>query len=72
MKICTQLVAVRNQQLLANVLQSQAQMRFAPKHKSCVCFGSGCKCDKLNLEVSAAPRSLFVIFLGSVCMLLLL
>jgi hypothetical protein len=72
MKICSQLVAVRNQQLLVNVLQSQAQMRFAPKHKSCVCFGSGCECDKLNLEVSAAPRSLFVILLGSVCMLLIM
>jgi hypothetical protein len=74
MMICTQLVSVRNQQLLGNILQSQRQMRFAPKHKSCTCTGSGCKCDKLNLDVSAAPTSNTGLYSGVLwsCMMLLM
>jgi alpha-tubulin suppressor-like RCC1 family protein len=53
--ICKQLVEVRNQQLLKNMLRSQRLMQFPPKRKSCACVGVGCKCEKLELEFSSAP-----------------
>jgi len=70
--ICSQLVEVRNQQLLGNMLRSQRQMQFVPKRRSCRCAGSGCKCDKLELEYSAAPSILFLYSIGRVWAFLLL
>jgi hypothetical protein len=72
--ICSQLVEVRNQQLLGNMLRSQRQMQFVPKRRSCRCTGSGCKCDELELQFSAAPSILFIYGIGSMwtCLLLLL
>ncbi len=60
-QICSQLVRVRNQQLLGNMVQSHRQMQFVPKRKSCGCSGSGCKCDQLELEFSAAA---YVVLFG--------
>jgi alpha-tubulin suppressor-like RCC1 family protein len=52
--VCAQLVMVRSQSMVRNVLKSHLQMQFAPQRKPCACSGSGCKCDELQLTFSAA------------------
>ena len=72
--ICFQLVAVRSENMIKNILSSQRQMQFAPQRKPCVCLGSGCKCDELQLQFSSAMKA--VVLSGGVwwagCVLLLI
>jgi hypothetical protein len=53
-ELCAQLVAVRNRQLLSNMMLSHKQMQFPPKYQPCTCSGLGCSCDKLQMDFSAA------------------